>query len=592
MNGNPNDPAECSGATFRYSGYHECVLTKLDQAALNKAAADKVKADQAAATKAAAEKASAEKAASDKAASDKAEADRQEAEQGSFGSCHLIATAPKGSEKCAADSEKHEMRCCSSGSISGFKQKKCNGKDIWTESNSAGFGGCQHALTYPQALALCKGMGARLCSQQEINDRCAHGTGCGHDSDLIWSSDAPVGDSVAADKAAADMKAAADKAAYEKAAAEKAAQDKLAVEKAAKEKAAAEKAAAEKAAKDKAANDKTVETGGKKSWCDQDGFATVWEDEFNGNKLDESSWTIDLDGGDSKVRNSQGLKKNVWVANGNLVLKSDKERSGRYSYTSGAVDSRRKKSFGGKGKVTRACVSAKLPGTEETRNWCETTPPGQCRSFCPPRVWKKNKKDEIKCGGNPTAREINGARVGPNGNCNRCACNAENRTCPNPILPNSKGIWPAHWLMPDDISCWPSHGEIDILEAVNGDQMARGAYHWQQKGACRDTCGNGRYCPHPHTAGGVHVQTPVSEFHEYAVEYSKDGIRYAVDGVVYQEMTRRTRSLKNKPIVFYDVPYYMILNTSIGGPMPGEPTKYTNFPIYHTIDFVKFAQKK
>ena len=34
---------------------------------------------------------------------------------------------------------------------------------------------------------------------------------------------------------------------------------------------------------------------------------------------------------------------------------------------------------------------------------------------------------------------------------------------------DSAGIWPAHWMMPDNKACWPSNGEIDIMEMVNGD---------------------------------------------------------------------------------------------------------------------------
>ena len=40
------------------------------------------------------------------------------------------------------------------------------------------------------------------------------------------------------------------------------------------------------------------------------------------------------------------------------------------------------------------------------------------------------------------------------------------RVCVSAKLPGGAGggdgIWPAHWLMPDDKSCWPCHGEIDI----------------------------------------------------------------------------------------------------------------------------------
>jgi len=30
-------------------------------------------------------------------------------------------------------------------------------------------------------------------------------------------------------------------------------------------------------------------------------------------------------------------------------------------------------------------------------------------------------------------------------------------------LPGGKGLWPAHWMLPEDLSCWPTEGEIDIM---------------------------------------------------------------------------------------------------------------------------------
>ena len=46
---------------------------------------------------------------------------------------------------------------------------------------------------------------------------------------------------------------------------------------------------------------------------------------------------------------------------------------------------------------------------------------------------------------------------------------------------NSVGMWPAHWMMPNDSSCWPDHGEIDIMEMINGDGSSHATYHWNKK---------------------------------------------------------------------------------------------------------------
>jgi beta-glucanase (GH16 family) len=121
------------------------------------------------------------------------------------------------------------------------------------------------------------------------------------------------------------------------------------------------------------------------SLCDSsDSWARVWADEFNEKELDTASWTVDLAGGDSRVRDSQGTADNVYLANGSLVLRSQKEVVGSYNFSSGAVDSQGKRSFKAPARV---CVSAILPG----------------------------------------------GTGGPKG---------------------GDGIWPAHWLMPDNDVCW------------------------------------------------------------------------------------------------------------------------------------------
>ena len=95
------------------------------------------------------------------------------------------------------------------------------------------------------------------------------------------------------------------------------------------------------------------------SFCSDPEWNQVYADEFNGETLDDKSWTIDLEGGDSRVRESQGTADNVYLENGNLVLRSQKQQLGAYNYTSGSIQSQGLKSFKGK---TRVCVMAKLPG--------------------------------------------------------------------------------------------------------------------------------------------------------------------------------------------------------------------------------------
>lgn len=188
-----------------------------------------------------------------------------------------------------------------------------------------------------------------------------------------------------------------------------------------------------------------------KSFCDEEGWTMVFADDFSGSALNESSWTVDLGAGDSRVRNSQGTADNVYLEDGALVLRSKREKSGKWNYTSGAVQSMGKRSWKHSGG-TRACVLAKLPGGQgkvgpppaPPPGWCEDTPCGSCRTGCP--------MGNSSCAG----------KTCPNSSCNRCKCNQDGTSCDGggQKRPDSQGVWPAHWMMPDNKACWPSNGEI------------------------------------------------------------------------------------------------------------------------------------
>ncbi|KAJ6157304.1 hypothetical protein N7470_004896 [Penicillium chermesinum] len=44
--------------------------------------------------------------------------------------------------------------------------------------------------------------------------------------------------------------------------------------------------------------------------------------------------------------------------------------------------------------------------------------------------------------------------------------------------PVARGIWPAFWLLPKDPFKWPEDGEMDIMEAWNGDAVNHTCLHW------------------------------------------------------------------------------------------------------------------
>lgn len=151
----------------------------------------------------------------------------------------------------------------------------------------------------------------------------------------------------------------------------------------------------------------------------------------------------------------------------------------------------------------------------------------------------------------------------------------------------SQGIWPAHWLMPDVDNCWPTKGEIDVMEMVNGDGQSHGTYHWSGDGSCNSDAAN----------GGVtaNLSTWASEYHEYALEWTPDHIYFVVDGEVKKTVLPGSKPTYGgpKPTTFFAEKYYWLLNTAVGsdGTWAGRPGPNTVFPTYHHIDYVRVSQK-
>ena len=86
--------------------------------------------------------------------------------------------------------EKHEVRCCSDTSITGWVLKNsCKnalGRDVWGASRISGQ--CHSAKTYAEAEAICLGASARLCTSDEVRADCARRSGCSFDQKHVWTS--------------------------------------------------------------------------------------------------------------------------------------------------------------------------------------------------------------------------------------------------------------------------------------------------------------------------------------------------------------------------------------------------------------------
>jgi beta-glucanase (GH16 family) len=142
-------------------------------------------------------------------------------------------------------------------------------------------------------------------------------------------------------------------------------------------------------------------------------------------------------------------------------------------------------------------------------------------------------------------------------------------------LPSGKGIWPAFWMLGEDIYSkgWPACGEIDIMENIGNPNTTYGTLH-----------GPG------YSGGGgivssytVQEQPLDEEFHVYAIEWEPAEIRWYLDDALFFKVINQ--SVPGEWV--FDHPLFVILNLAVGGNWPGYPDESTPFPQQYIIDYVR-----
>ncbi len=161
-------------------------------------------------------------------------------------------------------------------------------------------------------------------------------------------------------------------------------------------------------------------------------------------------------------------------------------------------------------------------------------------------------------------------------------------------LPGGQGLWPAHWLYPQNRD-WrmerlmaeavangnerlipeerPWYSEIDIMEFLGHEpKTIYGTLHYytfdgQKKTSSVTWKGGSDY---------------TKDFHVYALEWEPDAMRWFLDG---QLIHTTTNGIPHTP-------HYLILNTAVGGQWPGNPDASTTFPQCHDIDYVRVYQRE
>ena len=146
-------------------------------------------------------------------------------------------------------------------------------------------------------------------------------------------------------------------------------------------------------------------------------------------------------------------------------------------------------------------------------------------------------------------------------------------------IPRGQGIWPAFWMLGDDIDKpgWPACGEIDIMENIGKEPaLVHGTIHGPGYSGA-----NGIGAPYSLPAG----QRFADDFHVFAVEWESNTIRLYVDDHLYA--TRTPSDLPKGTKWVYDHPFFLLLNVAVGGGWPGNPDASTVFPQTMLVDYVR-----
>jgi beta-glucanase (GH16 family) len=147
-------------------------------------------------------------------------------------------------------------------------------------------------------------------------------------------------------------------------------------------------------------------------------------------------------------------------------------------------------------------------------------------------------------------------------------------------LPEGQGLWPAFWLLGNNIATinWPACGELDVMEHIDGSNPQNVGYDWVQ-GSVHGTGLNGGTQYHPSGFSAA-------DWHTYGMIWTKGQIQYYVDDPanIYTTFNATTAG---GTWPFDAGPQFVLLNLAVGGNWPGSPNATTVFPSEMQVDYVR-----
>lgn len=142
-------------------------------------------------------------------------------------------------------------------------------------------------------------------------------------------------------------------------------------------------------------------------------------------------------------------------------------------------------------------------------------------------------------------------------------------------IPIGLGLWPAFWMMPDDMyyGGWPKSGEIDIAENV---------------GYMPDSLFGSVHTAKAHLSKGIQTKNLGTEFNLYAIEWNTEKIDFFFNNDKYATYKNSRRGSDYWP---FDKNFHFIMNIAVGGNWGGKKGVDENvFPAKMLVDYVRVYQ--
>jgi beta-glucanase (GH16 family) len=151
-------------------------------------------------------------------------------------------------------------------------------------------------------------------------------------------------------------------------------------------------------------------------------------------------------------------------------------------------------------------------------------------------------------------------------------------------LAPGRGLWPAVWMLGDEISTtgWPEAGEIDIMEHVGFEKdSVFGTVHTTSYNHIIGT----------QKGKKMFINDPYGSFHLFSLVWTPERMDFLLDDQLLNSFANEHKTNKEWP---FDKPFHLLMNIAVGGGLGGQKgIDSTVFPGVLEIDYVRaYKQKK